>query len=1238
MEARRDTAFSLREMEARRDTAFSLREVEARRDTAFSLREMENPGDTALCPGDREGFDSEEPRLAERDGYGEEPRLAERDGYGEEPRLAERDGYGGCIPVRRAVCAAFLGWLLAASPARAGDWPQWRYDAGRTAATPEKLPDALYLQWVRRLPPQEPAWRDEAILQYDAGYMPVVLDGRMFVGSTRTDRVTAYDLASGRELWRFYTGGPVRVAPAGFDGKLYVASDDGHLYCLGAADGRLRWRFRGGPSDRRLVGNERVIATWPCRGGPVVDDGKVYVAAGLWPFMGTFIYALDAGSGRVVWHCDETSFTFRRMPHPGSVAFSGLSPQGHLAVASGKLIVPGGHSTPAVLDCETGEFLFYAEGVGPTIVAGNVEKTASLRKTPWLRAGERLVVGRDGELKLLDVSKGGAEPEAVWQTEIPGTPCSMLAADGRLVVVTLEGAVYCYGPDETQPTEYPIEAPKKPGPNRGAGPAKDVLRAARAGEGYCLVWGLKDGGLVESLVQESELHVVAVGDDARLIDALRRRLDAAGWYGSRAAAIAADPMEIEFAPYLASLIAIEDPKAAGIDRGPAFIEKLFAPLRPYGGTACLPLSTAEHDRFAEQVAERNLPGAEVRRVGNLTLLVRPGPLPGSAPWLGQNADAGNTRVCPDELVKAPLGVLWFGNALSNSFILPRHGEGPVEQVAGGRLFIEGPDSLSATDVYTGRLLWTREFPGIGRYYNSTKHQPGAHTIGSNFFAVEDAVYVSAGKSCHVLDPASGRTRRELKLPGGSDWQFLLVYEDLLIAGADPVIDHEQSPRRIYSPTSSRRIVVMDRQSGKEHWSRRAEKAFRHYGICAGRGKVFCLDRASMEEFLKAERRGQTPRETPRILALDARTGEVVWQTEQHMAEQLSYSEEHDVLVSNAAFRGEDGSLLWHDPDKEEYLWFGKWGMMLNGRRLFPQVRREFDLLTGQQRTYRDAAGREREWQYERSYGCGPMAGGRHLITFRSGTAAFFDLAHDGGTASLGGFRSGCTSNLIPAEGVLNAPDYSRTCSCEYQNRSSLALVHMPGLEYWTYGAVLTPGRIGLNLGAPGDRRADDGTLWIAVPNLPDREHASGPLPQTEPDVPETFYVHSLRLPEGEGHRWVAGSGMTGLRRAAVPLAGIDTERPLRVRLYFSEPEHDRAGARVFGVSIDGRRVIEDLDVFRESGGRRRTLVKEFPDVVCSGRTAGGFPALELGFRARTGEPVLCGVEVVEQPAETGVSE
>lgn len=128
------------------------------------------------------------------------------------------------------------------------------------------------------------------------------------------------------------------------------------------------------------------------------------------------------------------------------------------------------------------------------------------------------------------------------------------------------------------------------------------------------------------------------------------------------------------------------------------------------------------------------------------------------------------------------------------------------------------------------------------------------------------------------------------------------------------------------------------------------------------------------------------------------------------------------------------------------------------------------------------------WNFTRTYGCNTCVASEHLLTFRSGAAGFYDLSNLGGTGNLGGFKSGCTSNLIAADGALNAPDYTRTCSCPYQNQTSLALVHMPEIELWTYNAYgLAPKsparvrRLGVNFGAPGDRRSEDGLLWIEYP-------------------------------------------------------------------------------------------------------------------------------------------------------------
>ena len=67
------------------------------------------------------------------------------------------------------------------SALQAGDWPQFRYDAGRTAASPHELPDKLQLRWTRRLPTPRPAFPNEVRLGYDASYEPVVLGHTLYV-------------------------------------------------------------------------------------------------------------------------------------------------------------------------------------------------------------------------------------------------------------------------------------------------------------------------------------------------------------------------------------------------------------------------------------------------------------------------------------------------------------------------------------------------------------------------------------------------------------------------------------------------------------------------------------------------------------------------------------------------------------------------------------------------------------------------------------------------------------------------------------------------------------------------------------------------------------------------------------------------------------------------------------------------------------------------------------------------
>jgi hypothetical protein len=114
-----------------------------------------------------------------------------------------------------------------------------------------------------------------------------------------------------------------------------------------------------------------------------------------------------------------------------------------------------------------------------------------------------------------------------------------------------------------------------------------------------------------------------------------------------------------------------------------------------------------------------------------------------------------------------------------------------------------------------------------------------------------------------------------------------------------------------------------------------------------------------------------------------------------------------------------------------------------------------------------------------------------------------------------------------------------------------------------------------------------------------------------------------------GQTWGADGGLT-VDRGGLGITGTDAPRVYElerysmssykftvpngkyvVRLHFAETYDGitAAGERVFSVSLAGREVLKDLDVFKEAGGRLKPLVKEFKGVsVENGQLAVGFTA------------------------------
>ena len=1183
--------------------------------------------------------------------------------------------------------------------ADANDWPQWRFGPGRGAVSPHALPAELHLQWTRQLPKAAPAWpASQTKLQFDLAPEPVAADGKLFVPSSANDTLTAYDTKTGKELWRFFAEAPIRFAPVATKGRVWFGSDDGHLYCLNAADGSLRWKFNGGPAKRWVIGNERLTSTWPSRGGPVYRDGKIWFTASIWPFMGIFIHCLDAETGRVIWTNSGDGMNYTVQPH-GAPSFATAAPQGHLVLAGNHLIVPGGRSTPAVYNADTGKLrhfkydkrrghyrvmaagdYYFVDGgryqntsgesldsirpqlVGPDFVltangakltvetlAGKLlRKEVTDRKGKktvqtefntdrvwsgelpdgfsrvFLQADQQFVAGGKGAIGFFDIAdlkRGKAKPTA--QANLKGEPWTVLAADDRLFVITLDGQLHCFGSEQTKPQHHPIPPRAKLPMNPAkAAKVKGWLRSPMNGAGHGLLLGGTDVGVIHELLRQTTLRLTVVEADAAKAASLRELLRVAGVYGERVTVHhLANPLAFAAPPHFANLVVVNGKLARNFTD--ASLKNLFQAVRPYGGVLCMENAPAA-------LLKTKIEGAGIQWGGNDAVrITRAGALPGAADWSHQYGDAGQSVVSKDQRVKAPLGLLWFGGP-PNDKILPRHGHGPSPQVAGGRLFIEGADIIRAVDAYTGRLLWERELKGVGEYYNITGHFPGAGEIGSNYVSLPDAVYVVYGKTILELDAATGKTRREFKPPSGAaNFGWLSVWGNFLVTAAAPVAILPPKGQKELPGTKveqllaryasgSRILAVFDRTTGKQLWTRKAQFNFRHNNIAVGSGKVFAIDSLTDAKIKALARRGIALPGKPALFALDIKTGTITWQTDKKIfGTFLNYSTAHDLLLQAGsayrdragdeigkgmtALRGRDGAVLWENRDdsysgpcllmKDRILTNGNGGFAL-------------DIKTGQ----------PTGWKYKRNYGCNTAIGSEHLLTFRSGAAGFYDLTNDGGTGNWGGFRSSCTANLIPANGILNAPDYTRTCSCAYQMQTSLALIHMPELEYWTFGATAKPGQLAINLGAPGDRRAPDGKLWVEHPNV---GGSSADAPVTlEPANATPFRLHSSTI-KGDGLKWVAASGLRGVKSVKLKL---EKKGAYRLRLHFLEPDGLPARARQFDIVINGQTVQRQFDIAATAGSPLQSVVREFIIAAPEG-------TIQIALRPATDHPpILSGIE------------
>ena len=797
--------------------------------------------------------------------------------------------------VKRVLSRTALVFVLVATVcarATAEDWSTYEHDNARTGITTEPLAPPLSEQWVfTATHAPEPAWTDPVKemprVRFDDVYHVVVAGDSLYFGSSADNKVYSLDASTGKVRWVNYTGGPVRLAPAISNNRVYVGSDDGYAYCLRADDGGMVWKVRGAYSDKKVLGNGKMISLWPVRTGVLVDNGIAYFGAGVFPHEGIFVCAVKADDGSLVWRndaCGEKGYTLE---------FGGMSPQGYLLASENTLFVPSGRAMPAAFDRKDGRLLYWCNPgghfggtwallTGDRLVAGVEQKkvydkesgkltddaeyawfpgldlivtdpfsymlsyrdisaidrrayrfASTWRNTVageqrqiqqalaqvarkmetltgdereaarrqfnelknqmttlaeqqkkvenavlrWQRpfkhgysvvlAGDTLFAGGDNAVIAINPATG----QEIWNAKVDGKASGIAVANGRLFVSTDKGKIYGFAKGTAgKAQEIKVAINPAPYPKDELTPlyeqaAENIVTETGIKNGYCFVYGSGKGRLAFELAKRTDLKIIGIEPDGASVEIAKKALDEAGLYGARVTIDQGDLSDLPYADYFANLIVSDTITLTGTSEGsPA---EVFRVLKPCGGIAYFGQpagASGVAKRLDTAALNKWLAGSQMsttsatKQDGSWVKLTR-GPLEGAGKWTHQYAEPGNTACSDDQLVKAPLGVLWFGRPGPEKMV-ERHARAAAPVAMNGRMFVQGENVVMAYDAYNGVLLWEKEIPGALRVHVDSDM--------GNLALAEDGLYVAAYDRCFRLDPATGKTVHTYSLPPADD--------------------------------------------------------------------------------------------------------------------------------------------------------------------------------------------------------------------------------------------------------------------------------------------------------------------------------------------------------------------------------------------------------------------------------------------------------------------------------------
>ena len=587
-----------------------------------------------------------------------------------------------------------------------------------------------------------------------------------------------------------------------------------------------------------------------------------------------------------------------------------------------------------------------------------------------------------------------------------------------------------------------------------------ILRQSKIRQGYCLVLGSVEGRLAHELARRTDLQVVVVEPDAEKAQAARRALSRAGLYGIRASVHHDGFDDLPYGPYFANLIVsgslLLDGKLPG--KSGAELQRV---LRPAGGKVVLVPGEGESldlETLKSWLGDPHQSGVTLRAAKDLVVLERL-PLKGAGEWTHQYGSPDNTTNSRDDLVRGEMGVLWWGEPGPRP-MPDRGGRNPAPLAANGRLFVQGDRMFFGMDAYNGSILWTLSAPEIRR--------SNLPRDGSNMAASEDFLYLAAGGHALGIDAQTGERKLRFDAPKGRHWGYMGVVDGRLIGTAVKphsayVADVGEWYDSVKAPDvgrlASEEVFSFDRRTGKRQWSYKGGLVMNSTITVADGVMYFVESRNDEPRKLATSRIAPSSLNKQHLVALDMTNGRMLWErpVDFSKCENMLYLiHSKGTLVASGSDRHKEyhlhafdvsSSALRFGTDKPEVpkLWYANPPVnpkdkddrnqhhgghlqhpLVVGGKLFSD-NRAFDLRTGKRLPIKLPSRR----------GCGLMAASKHSMFYRHYFHGVWDLEKDT-KIQLEGIRSGCWLGIIPAQGLMLAPESSSGCSCTHSIQTSAA--------------------------------------------------------------------------------------------------------------------------------------------------------------------------------------------------------